>query len=697
MKSYIKIYDATNFTTKAFDIPRDAKISVNDKLNDIAKFDAEIRNNSSNRALLSDHINDNLYICYNNPTINIDTPIYSNDTEIETHTIDYSLAQSLTVTDTIDDYLTLKFDAKKDLGASTTYVQVRQNGLIVNDTTIPIDATTYQTYDFIIPSITNGDVIELWVKTQSVIQRITTKNLRLYREYMLLKGKIDGENGITYVSRRIITISGYASFVELSRPLFLKITTPINPTKVLIEVDGTTYTDITSTLLDPDIGATIDLDAGIRVRLYIGYTEQFDVANIHYTQAAVFTGEVMWNTSTSMGFLDETNFLKRTPSTRMVILPETSNWVKQTINGSNLYWLGLFYTVTTATTNPIINSITLGIQDPAKITYTSEKAINIISDVIEKINNWAVGYNSTGNYTIAECPETLINLNINYEKCLNTIKKVAETLTWNDGSNNTYNYDWWIDDSNQIYIKDIRQENYTQATAYDLSANLTILSKRESYVINNRIFGIGEETSGLRRGVEDITSENTYNIRDKVLPDARFNDVTSFDSKLKNELRISKDPIYTYDCQMPFKLFNEISPRPEIGDWIKINQPEWNTNNVYARIIEYNIDFNIVRFVLSTALYRLPDDVNSIQSQITTLQTYTGGKETPTNKNVANGYAGIDVNKYINGSYPVIQSGLSTGGGRPSSGSYPGQMYFYTDNYVLSIWTGTVWAVVTLV
>jgi len=42
MRSYIKIYDDTNHTTEAFQQPDDASITVSEKLDDVAKFEADI-------------------------------------------------------------------------------------------------------------------------------------------------------------------------------------------------------------------------------------------------------------------------------------------------------------------------------------------------------------------------------------------------------------------------------------------------------------------------------------------------------------------------------------------------------------------------------------------------------------------------------------------------------------------------------
>jgi len=66
--------------------------------------------------------------------------------------------------------------------------------------------------DVKLTSVTNGDVFELWVKTGSATANSYTKNFRLYRDYLMLTGKIAGPDCIQYTSRHNIHVAGFASY-----------------------------------------------------------------------------------------------------------------------------------------------------------------------------------------------------------------------------------------------------------------------------------------------------------------------------------------------------------------------------------------------------------------------------------------------------------------------------------------------------
>jgi len=102
---------------------------------------------------------------------------------------------------------------------------------------------------------------------------------------------------------------------------------------------------------------------------------------------------------------------------------------------------------------------------------------------------------------------------------------------WTDALGDSHTSNWWIDVNNGIHIKDKREDNYAEATPYDVSAVLEILNKKESYEIANRIWGLGEETTDIRNAREDLDSQNSYFIRDTLLSDMRYKTKQHLDDK----------------------------------------------------------------------------------------------------------------------------------------------------------------------
>lgn len=595
--------------------PDSASIKINEKLNDLSTFEAEIYNNSANRTAL-ENINQDLKI-YSRACWVSDNLKYSDDAEVS-HTIDvYTLKKSITLTVPIKGVIRVKFDLKGN-PAVGGFAKIYHNGSPVGiEHASWVLAYSTRTEDISI-DVKSGDTLELWLRSGEGAYWTYVKNFRLYYNQLEFVGRIFGEDGIEYVSRRRIKISGYYKAIELSYAFFLRLSTSGTLTPSSIQADdGGVFTNETidgtnATINDVSIPVT-----GLNDAFYIGYSKPFNIAKMKYSTAGVYSATVIWeyyngSTWAALTCLDETKGFTKAAGTRYLIIPnKPSDWAAVAVNGVSAYYVRMRISAfTSATTQPLGDQFWAGDEDIARVQYDNIAANIILGDVLAHAN---VQYGSS--YTTAECPATLISLRGEYESHLKWISEIAAALTWTDSNNDKHEYDWWIDASNGIHIKQ-RREIFTEASPYDISAKLQVLNRKERHKIGNRVFGLGygDGLNQLRNIREHLSSQTTYGLRDLLFEDLRILHLATLDESADVLLGKARAPSITYACSLRFEDF--LDAGLALGDWLLINQPEWGASSVKVRIRAYDLNPDSVRLEVSNEMESVSTLINTLQRNV---------------------------------------------------------------------------------
>ncbi len=448
-----------------------------------------------------------------------------------------------------------------------------------------------------------------------------SQDFKIYRESndaLIFTGRIEGENDIEYISRRRIRISGYHKMIELAHAFFLRLSDPGTLTPSSIQADdGGVFTNETTDGTNATVNdVTIPITA-LNNALYIGYSKPFGAVKMKYSTAGVYSATIVWeywngSAWATLTYLDESLGFTKAAGTRHLIIPnKPSDWASNSVNSVSAYHIRMRVSAfTSATTQPLGDQFWVGDEDIARIQYDNIAANSILQDVLNHAN---VQYGSS--YTIAECPTTLISLRGEYETHLKWISEIAAALAWTDANGDQWQYDWWVDASNGVHIKQ-RREVFTEALPYDISAKLQVLDRKETHRLGNRIWGLGygDGINQLRNIREHTGSESSYGIRDAMFSDLRIVHLATLNEKGDTLLGKARAPAIRIGGSLRFEDF--LDAGLTVGDWVKVNQPEWGANNAVVRLRGYELDADSVSLEVSNEMESVSTLIQALQRNV---------------------------------------------------------------------------------
>lgn len=608
--------------------PSNASLKISDKLNDIPTFECEIYNNSANRTALG-NINQDLKIYANYSYLTPVSAIASSELA------GYLVAKAhdnLLTTEWCSQFTYTEEYVEFDLGADKTTKGCRiyweDWGITYELTSIIIDIKPAGGSYFMVyqGNLSYAEMKALWKyiswapsKARYIKVRLNGNQNTLGGAYkwmtefdakiedistLVFTGRIEGEDAIEYISRRRIRISGYHKMIELAHAFFLRLSTDIltpgrlTPLKVWANTVDETTDAINAIINDVTIPVTALNDA-----FYIGYSKPFQIVEMKYSTVGAYVATVIWEYWNGTAWialtcLDETQGFTKAAGTHYLIIPnKPSDWAATAVNAVSAYYIRMRVSAfTSATTQPLGDQFWVGDEDIARIQYDNQPANSILADVIAHAN---IQYGSS--YTIAECPATNISLRGEYETHLKWISEIAAALTWTDVNGDKHEYDWWVDASNGVHIK-IRRETFLEATPYDISAKLQVLNRKEKYKLGNRIWGLGygDGINQLRNIREHAASQVTYGIRDAMFSDLRILYQSTLDSQGDTVLGKTRAPAITIAGSLRFEDF--LDAGLQVGDWVKVHQPEWGASNAVLRLMGFDLDPNSVSLEVSNEM-----------------------------------------------------------------------------------------------
>ena len=221
--------------------------------------------------------------------------------------------------------------------------------------------------------------------------------------HILLTGSIDSD-GIEYISKHRIRLSGYASFVNLSYELFKRLadSDASNTDKVFdYDASGPTYTDYTTAANNDTIDDVLLTFGAVDDALYIGQDETFSTVEIKYSTKGVYDATLAyeyWNGSAwvALDTLDEITYLdmsrgftKDAGTYFLILSDKPSDWAKTTPSGSgdaiDRYWIRLRISAWTSTTTaPKLDRIRIGASaDPLRVQFDNIRAHTIANYILK--------------------------------------------------------------------------------------------------------------------------------------------------------------------------------------------------------------------------------------------------------------------------------------------------------------------------
>lgn len=624
--------------------PDNAELKINDKLDNIPTFEAELYNSSANRTALGDISPDlKIYSLLKNqkfldPVAGVVSsqltswsPSYTWDGDFNTawwslygtteEWIEFDLGADKQISGC---RLYWKYYAGSDYAFTNLRIQVKPDGgaytEVINQAGLNYSQTCNKWMLYEWPP-GKYRYVKVFLNTPGVNTYKYVSEFEAKEDTLIFTGRIEGEDDIEYLSRRRIRISGYHKMIELAHAFFLRLSSSgtLTPTSIQAD-DGGVFTNETTDGTNATVNdVTIPITA-LNDAFYIGYSKPFQAVKMKYSTAGVYNATVAWeywngSSWTSLTCLDETQGFTKAAGTRYLIIPnKPADWVATAVNGTSAYYIRMRVSAfTSATTQPLGDQFWLGDEDIARIQYDNIAANSILQDILNHAN---IQYDRS--YTIAECPTTAISLRGEYDSHLKWISEIAAALTWTDGGGDKHEYDWWIDGSNGVHIKQ-RREVFTEASPYDISAKLQVLNRKEKHKLGNRIWGLGygDGINQLRNIREHTGSQATYGIRDAMFSDLRIVHVSTLNEKGDMLLGKARAPAVTIGGSLRFEDF--LDAGLQVGDWVKVHQPEWGANNAVVRLRGFELDPDGVSLEVSNEMESVSTLINALQRNVDVL------------------------------------------------------------------------------
>ena len=446
---------------------------------------------------------------------------------------------------------------------------------------------------------------------------------------ILLTGSIDCDN-IEYLSKHRIRLTGYASFVDLSYPIFKRLADAdaSNVDKVWDkDVAWIDYTTEANNDTINDVELSFLGEEGYC--FYIGRDKTFSVIETKYSTKGVYDATVVWEywngaAWVTLDCLDQSRgFTQDADVGRFLIIPnKPADWTKTTVNEADeRYWIRLRISACVSiTTEPKLDRIRIGDTDVCRVEFNNIAANTILGYILE-----GTEYSDD---VVDSCPSDLVSIRGEYESKLRWIAAIGKALT--HGTDEKKPYDWWVTVSNKKYVHFKQQRGKTADISHIfpltfpvlfggsgyIDSELTMLNKREGYQgIANRIFGLGSfDGMDKRRAiVEDTASQDSYDLREIYLKDMRYSHESSLKELIQKELTDSKAPLKEVSCEITTKYW--IEHDLEVGDEVVIHQPSWNVSNQVYRIMRAVIGYSRTRLDLGVSQMHLENIRSALQRQ----------------------------------------------------------------------------------
>jgi len=428
-----------------------------------------------------------------------------------------------------------------------------------------------------------------------------TSDFCIYREdddMEVFSGKID-HDGIEYLSRHRIRVSGFSSEIELSDTLFKHLLSADAEavSKVFdLDASGPTFTDFTTEANEATVNDVLPTWGAAGDILYIGQNETFAAVKVRFSTAGVYSATVVieyWDGASweTLDCIDDSRGFSKAAGSYFVIIPsKPDDWTKTTINSEEKYWIRFRLSAWTSTTTaPKLDQIWIGDVDPLRVQFDNVPVDTILGYVLEGTD---YSEDSTD-----QCPSDAIPMRGEYESLLRWIAAIAKACIWTDGDDNKHSYEWWIDGSKKVHFKTQRGDD---KSSVEVDSRLSVLNNKQGYKIANRIYGAGsyDGISQKRAIIEDLASQDSYGLRETVRKDLRFSHETSLKDLIETQLSDMKAPLkevscvmetseflgvvaYFYNFPYSFPLYfpPDVHNRLNVGDTIEIYQPEWSVND----------------------------------------------------------------------------------------------------------------------
>jgi hypothetical protein len=403
---------------------------------------------------------------------------------------------------------------------------------------------------------------------------------------LIFTGIINAD-GIEYVSLDSIEITGYASYVVLSWPFHKHLASgDKEPVDKVLSYDGA-YVDYTTEANNATIN-DVDMDFSvINHCLYIGDVQPFWGAQIKYSTKGVRTGEgeIVIEYSKGSGVwatldaLDESNAFTEDPGTYdLVISHPPSDWTRDTINGVKKYWIRYRVNSSGYTTDPRLDQIYIVNVDIYRTYYFDTSARQILLNALE-------GTEYTMD-TTDTCPEDEISLIAEYESPLRVVAAIPNALTWTDTDGSKKGYQWWVDDSKKVHIKQRRGTIQPD----DITGDMTIFNNHEDYFhLSNRLHGLGprDGLSQIRSIVQDRASITEHKLREIAVPKEQVGDYIMLRNALEKDIAISKAPMQRIKGSVTTEFWGIRGY--EVGDTVTLHQTAWNLDEIQMQIVKAEI------------------------------------------------------------------------------------------------------------
>ena len=394
-------------------------------------------------------------------------------------------------------------------------------------------------------------------------------------------------DGIEYVSLDSIEITGYASYVVLSWPFHKHLASgDKEPVDKVLSYDGA-YVDYTTAANNATVN-DVDMDFSVvNHALYIGDAQPFWGAQIKYSTKGVRTGEGeiaieyskgsgVWAT---LDALDESDAFTQDPGTfDLVISHPPSDWARDTVDGVKKYWIRYRVNSIGYTTNPRLDQIYIVNVDIYRTYYFDTSARQILLNALE-------GTEYTMD-TVDTCPEDEISLIAEYESPLRIVAAIPNALTWTDTDGSKKGYQWWVDDSKKVHIKQRRGTIQPD----DITGDMTIFNNHEDYFhLSNRLHGLGSRDglSQIRSIVQDRASITEHKLREIAVPKEQVGDYIMLRNALEKDIAISKAPMQRIKGSVTTEFWGIRGY--EVGDTVTLHQTAWNLDEIQMQIVKAEI------------------------------------------------------------------------------------------------------------
>jgi hypothetical protein len=404
---------------------------------------------------------------------------------------------------------------------------------------------------------------------------------------LIFTGIINAD-GIEYVSLDSIEITGYASYVVLSWP-FHKHLADEDKESVdrVFDFDGS-YSDYTTQANNDTINDVYVTFGDTDQAFYIGNNNIFWGAQIKYSTAGIpdpnsiiiieySKGSGTWGT---LDVLDESDAFTQSAGTYNLIIPHPPNdWERNTVNSIKRYWIRYRLSgVDPYILSPKLDQIYIVNVDIYRTYYFDISARQILLNALE-----GTEYSMD---TTDACPEDEISLIADYESPLRIVAAIPNALTWTDTDGSKKAYQWWVDDSKKVHIKQRRGTIQPD----DITGDMTIFNNHEDYFhLSNRLHGLGprDGLSQIRAIVEDRASIAEHKLREIAVPKEQIGKYIMLRNALEKDIAISKAPMQRIKGSVTTEFYGLRGY--EVGDTVTLHQTAWNLNEIQMQIVKVEI------------------------------------------------------------------------------------------------------------